>query len=499
MAERIHVPRLNANEDELLLASLEVSVGQRVEAGQLLLVLESSKSTFEVVAERAGVVRWLDAEPGEMVEVGKLVCVLSDTEDEPLPEEVGAGHAAPADEAAPKRKLTAKERLRQRRAAAQAGAALKPAQPVEDTRAVLPPSAEVAWVCAMRRTLEEGVVALAEERVFEGPLTGPHSEDGLHLDAGARLDEDARLVTRRAFLARNARVGRGTTLRAGALYLGAQVDVGAGVSLHSGEILIEDGTRVVSGASGDVSGGLNPDSRLIVGGASLIGTGAYLNTCHEVFIERGCAVSPRAMIFTHSFWQSVLDGYRPLFAPVRMCEDSWAGAACHVLPGVVIGAGSTLLSSSTLVQDLPPECLFGGIPARLIRRGIRRSLSTEAQVRILRKLLEEFAEHARFKGCEVEQDADQDLLRVRRADVGTRTVVLATAARRPAAVRGEPLAFLSLGAEVDAGPNDAVLDLSKRRASGAEDRVVHELRNFLRRQGIRFRPYAWDADHKRGL
>jgi hypothetical protein len=40
-------------------------------------------------------------------------------------------------------------------------------------------------------------------------------------------------------------------------------------------------------------------------------------------------------------------------------------------------------------------------------------------------------------------------------------------------------------------------DCAKRTFTGdAEDRIAHEVRNLLRRQGIRFRPYAWDAGYR---
>ena len=48
----------------------------------------------------------------------------------------------------------------------------------------------------------------------------------------------------------------------------------------------------------------------------------------------------------------------------------------------------------------------------------------------------------------------------------------------------------------------AISDLSiaiKQEFAGVEDRLTHELRNFLRRRGIRFAPFAWDADYRKGL
>ena len=56
MSNPVPIPLLNPNEPEALIASLAVTEGQQVAAGDLLCTLETTKSTAEVVAESAGFV-----------------------------------------------------------------------------------------------------------------------------------------------------------------------------------------------------------------------------------------------------------------------------------------------------------------------------------------------------------------------------------------------------------------------------------------------------------
>jgi len=57
---------------------IEVAVGDRVEEGQPLVVLESMKMEIPVVADRAGTVEEILVSEGEVVEEGAVVARLAD-------------------------------------------------------------------------------------------------------------------------------------------------------------------------------------------------------------------------------------------------------------------------------------------------------------------------------------------------------------------------------------------------------------------------------------
>jgi sugar O-acyltransferase (sialic acid O-acetyltransferase NeuD family) len=83
----IHVPLINTNESDSLLADLPIKEGQFVKQGAVLAVFETTKSTFELTAERAGYVLGLYRKQGETVRTGDLFCYLSDRADAALPVE----------------------------------------------------------------------------------------------------------------------------------------------------------------------------------------------------------------------------------------------------------------------------------------------------------------------------------------------------------------------------------------------------------------------------
>ena len=60
--------------------AVHVAVGDHVEAGQTLLVLEAMKMQHPVVATATGVVRSLDVVPGAQVDAGTVLAVIEQEE-----------------------------------------------------------------------------------------------------------------------------------------------------------------------------------------------------------------------------------------------------------------------------------------------------------------------------------------------------------------------------------------------------------------------------------
>lgn len=54
-------------------------------------------------------------------------------------------------------------------------------------------------------------------------------------------------------------------------------------------------------------------------------------------------------------------------APVKIEDDVWLGGGCIILPGVTIGAGSTVAAGAVVTRSVPPHTVVGGNPARVLK------------------------------------------------------------------------------------------------------------------------------------
>ena len=49
-------------------------------------------------------------------------------------------------------------------------------------------------------------------------------------------------------------------------------------------------------------------------------------------------------------------------------DDVWIGYGATILSGVHIGQGAVIAAGAVVTEDVPPYTLYGGVPARLIKR-----------------------------------------------------------------------------------------------------------------------------------
>ncbi|RTZ17686.1 sugar O-acetyltransferase [Vibrio aquaticus] len=55
-------------------------------------------------------------------------------------------------------------------------------------------------------------------------------------------------------------------------------------------------------------------------------------------------------------------------APITVEDDVWIGGNVVINQGVTIGARSVIAANSVVNSDVPPDSLYGGTPAKLIRK-----------------------------------------------------------------------------------------------------------------------------------
>lgn len=116
-------------------------------------------------------------------------------------------------------------------------------------------------------------------------------------------------------------------------------------------------------------------ARIEIGNGTTI-QGATI-TMHEpgtVRIGNGCMLSGEIRMDC-SDMHSIIDiaSKRRINAPADIViEDHvWIGFRVFVTKGVRIGEGAIVGACSTVARDVPPNCVVVGVPAKVVRRGVR--------------------------------------------------------------------------------------------------------------------------------
>jgi acetyltransferase-like isoleucine patch superfamily enzyme len=507
------LPILDANMTHGVIRAWFKREGDEVRCGEALFEVETDKVNAEVVADAAGVLRQIVAPVGTRVPVlGILAFVGAADEALPAPESwstlVAAVPAVPA-------------------------GVSEPARPSQPAPAILDsPQDRVAASPAARRLARERGVALESLRG-----TGPRGEvTRADVEAASAPAGDGQ--TDRAFLdllrrdpaavralsselkvhlyrQHGARIGEGVRIEPGALIIAAQISIGAAStigadshiecdtlrlgrlvafgrrtrvrcrSLEIGDALWSKDDVVIGGGGGDEAG-----ARLRAGHACFFGEGAYLNTCHPLTLGDEVCIGSRAMLFTHSHWQSVLRGYPSLFAPIAVGDHVFIGNHAFVFPGVTIGAGATVMVNSFVALNVPADTLVGGVPAQVVRH--IAAPSRDEQVAIVRdRLVPELAGHLIAHGGQVTQQVVGAAIALNLSDGAAVRFMPAWDGTAPHPQQRLVVLTFADATTTTVAPRVTLFDLAASRVLGMQDGLSDEVREFCRRRGIRFRPFAW--------
>lgn len=115
--------------------------------------------------------------------------------------------------------------------------------------------------------------------------------------------------------------------------------------------------------------------KLIIGSNCHIGDDSHITCINEVVIGNNVLTGRKIFITDNAHGASLrglLDmspNKRPLTSkgPVIIGDNVWIGEMVCIMPGVRIGKGSIIGANAVVTKDIPPYCVVGGNPAKIIK------------------------------------------------------------------------------------------------------------------------------------
>ena len=99
---------------------------------------------------------------------------------------------------------------------------------------------------------------------------------------------------------------------------------------------------------------------------------------NNVRMGRKVFISDNAHGASKREWLDIRPNLRPLYSkgPVIIEDCAWIGEMVCIMPGVKIGRGAIVGANAVVTNDVPPYCVVGGNPAKIIKnlqqRGVNR-------------------------------------------------------------------------------------------------------------------------------
>ncbi len=490
--EKIYkLPLEDVNENTALITNLFFSNGDFVSKDEIIYSFETTKAAIDVAAENSGYI-YYSVEEGRNYEVGEEICLITDSKNLDINVFL---------ESRKSKEINKKdnENYTLTRKAQALANKLKIDLNNIDLQGIIREKDIYKFLNSSTKNnfnTRGSIIYLDVKNEFIRDLLSDNSfkkltseekiklyrQNGHIIGNNVKFESGALIISNKIHIENNVTIGENTIIESPIVNIGKNSKIGKNCQFVASIINIGSDNIISDKVNVDISGGRNFDSELIMARGCLISSDVYINVCHQVKLGDQVALSPRSMLFTHSYWQSVLDGYTSNFGSIEMKDNSWLGAAAQILPNVIIGEGSIIMSNSVVNTNVKNYSLVGGVPAIQIRENIKRVLSLEQKINELKNIFKELIRYLAESGFTVEQLSDNSV-RIKK-DKTNQTIYF---------VFGDELYQAGHDITICLNRNNEIKKKSKclfcieeKSYKGSLSIVESQLLTFFRRKGLRF-------------
>ena len=130
-------------------------------------------------------------------------------------------------------------------------------------------------------------------------------------------------------------------------------------------LIVKNNFKIFSGAGVYI----NQNAKLILG-SGYINNHVNLHCFERIEIGEDTAIADHVTIRDSD--SHILNGKPPhlVTQPIIIGDHVWIGTGATILKGVNIGNGAVIAAGAVVTKDIPPACLAGGVPAKVLQENI---------------------------------------------------------------------------------------------------------------------------------
>ena len=240
--------------------------------------------------------------------------------------------------------------------------------------------------------------------------------------------------------------------------IGKHSKIGSNVKIKCKELDVGDHLFMADGVEIGRGGCTGPNSTVKIGNGVGIFENTVINPSEPVEIGDNCGIGADVMIWTHGAWLDITKGFPSDFGPVKIGNDVWLPARSIVLPNVTIGNNVVIGINSIINRNLPDGCFAAGSPCRVIKENVYpKEISDTELGKMVRGILSDWMTLIQYK--------------LEGFDPPTISTSYYNKERK---------IKLILDGE------ETIYDIVERTIEGGDNDIAEDLRDYLRRRGIKF-------------
>ena len=187
-------------------------------------------------------------------------------------------------------------------------------------------------------------------------------------------------------------------IKRGMIYLG--MDIAGYVTTGKSSLRMKKGSKIIFRGNAYISQGcqifLGQNANLDMGEEMLLGDSVKIICYKNIIIGRRSEVTWESQVtdFNSHFIENVeSQQISTIYRPVKIGNYCWIGNRTSVMPGTilpdkVIVTSNSLLNKDYIKQGIKNYSLIGGIPAQLIKKGMKRIYSREHEQTLKKYFIE---------------------------------------------------------------------------------------------------------------
>lgn len=113
-----------------------------------------------------------------------------------------------------------------------------------------------------------------------------------------------------------------------------------------------------------------------IGDNCSIGDDSHITAINGIIIGNNVRSGKKILITDNAHGASekillnIAPNMRPLYSrgPVVIDDNVWIGEKVSIMPGVHIGCGAIIAANAVVTRDVPPCCIVGGVPAKIVKK-----------------------------------------------------------------------------------------------------------------------------------
>ena len=113
----------------------------------------------------------------------------------------------------------------------------------------------------------------------------------------------------------------------------------------------------------------NPGPRIVIKDTVFIGANCEFNITESITVGNDCLIASGCKFIDHDHstaLNQLMHSQQGIGSPIVLGNDVWLGCNVVVLKGVTIGSGAIVAAGAIVNKSIPPNEIWGGIPAKKI-------------------------------------------------------------------------------------------------------------------------------------